>query len=183
MELSAKINSLLMELKNSPKLSITQSSEQEQQLHDRASRQIDEANNSFQSSRRKRKDEQEAEAKERSKSGRLIMEQTPDERTIKELYRKIRYMSDTALITVIEIIEKKSFTDSIIPYTVDLNKCDNETIHILSKFVLDNSISQKNDRVAYVGRPSIPDNLQEIQTKYKEELSNWLKPPSSKSNQ
>lgn len=183
LELSAKINTLLVELKNSPRSSITQSSEQEKQLHDRAFKQICEAINSSQSSRRKRKDEQEAEAKERSKSGRLVMEQTPDERTIKDLHRKIKNMSDSALITVIEIIEKKSFRESLLPYTVDLNKCDNETIHILSKFVLDNSISQKNDRVAYVGRPSIPDNLQEIQTKYKEELSNWLKPPSSKSNQ
>jgi hypothetical protein len=101
---------------------------------------------------------------------------------LRQLIQNISELHSSALIGVMEIISKKPFDASAIPFSVDLTQLNHETVGQLNTYIAQVKRSAPNlpqplhDKCYYAWRPHLPTELQEIRDQYEADLAEWRKP-------
>ena len=169
-DLSYFIYDKLIKLRDNPNEPLIQP-DQERKLEDDADRQIAFA---LEDLHRKKREHKEKFTREHRS-----IQFSDDQYT--QLENDIKNLPASGLMTVVEIIKKEKYSDSLIPLEINLRSLDEITIKKLRIFV-SRFKKNKDKETVIIWRPAIPQNLQEIQDKYEEELLSWLKPPANVNN-
>ena len=97
-----------------------------------------------------------------------------------EIIKKIRtnLSKSPALMGIIELIEGKPFSPDLLPYELSIKKLQRKKIDwdSLEKY-LDYCSRNNNNAVFIAPKPQLPEDLQQIQSKYETQLASWLHPP------
>lgn len=99
---------------------------------------------------------------------------------INEIIKKIRnnLSRSPALMGIIELLEGKPFSPDMLPYELSIKKLQSKKIDWDSfKKYLNYCIESNNNKIYVAPNPRLPEDLQQIQSKYEMELANWLNPP------
>lgn len=96
---------------------------------------------------------------------------------IEDLVQDIKGLSTSALIGVIEIITKKPFSPSMLPFYRDISILDPGIVEDLRTYV--QSVKREDIQVPvyYAWRPPLPQRLAELRASYESELLTWKSAP------
>lgn len=113
-----------------------------------------------------------ARAKDPQRQAKKITESELD-----ELMKNIKQLKTSALIGVVEIIEGRPFSESLLPVQVNLKHTDDKKVDVKKLKAYVEFCKENSSQFYYSWQPSLPTRLQELHSKYESELDGWLRPP------
>ncbi|KAH0785028.1 histone acetyltransferase GCN5 [Histomonas meleagridis] len=94
-----------------------------------------------------------------------------------DLVKSIKQLKSSALIGVVEIIENKPFSETLLPLQINLKHLDERKFDIKKLKTYVDYCKEGNGQHYYAWKPCLPNELQELHSKYESKLMDWLRPP------
>lgn len=99
------------------------------------------------------------------------------ESELDDLVKNIKQLKTSSLIGVVEIIENKPFSESLLPIQLNLKHLEEKKVDIKKLKAYVDYCKEGNGQYYYSWKPNLPNELQELHDKYEAKLADWLKPP------